>query len=149
MKTLRQTLLLLLIVVLAFSCEPACSCDPVVKSPLKGDWQLTRITYGLTQKTVTAAEAGYTETLSFTSYESRGTYRQTRNGLPINSGNYSLLFPNGGNTEGRVLYQMSNQQETFEQSFKLEENNRRLIMTERKPLTVAIADGSTYEYRRQ
>lgn len=148
MKQRSAPWLIALLIGLVFGCEkPACGCLP--ESPLNGTWQLARVTYGLTQKTVTATEASISEALTFTGYVEWGTYQQSRNGVTINSGNYSLAFPNGGNTEGRVLYHTSGQQETVEQSFKLDENNKRLILTERKPVTVALADGSTYEYIRQ
>lgn len=137
-----------LVVGLVVGCETRdCGCA-FPESPLAGNWQLARITYGLTQKTVTAAEAGYSETLTFTGNVEQGTYQQKRNGIPVESGKYSLAFPNGGSTEGRILYQVPNQAETLEQSFTLQEN-RRLILSERKPVNVALADGSTYEYIRQ
>ncbi len=150
MNRLRITSSILFLIALVFSCERRlCGCDPGIESPLNGNWTLTHITYGLTQKTVTATEAGYSETLSFDGLVEAGTFKQTRNGMLLQAATYLLLFPNGGSTEGRVRYQIPNQQETLEQSFKLQENNKRLIMTERKPLTVALADGSTYTYQRK
>ena len=139
---LKQNLLFAMVVALPFSCERRCECAPSPLSPLVGEWQLTRITYGLTQKTVTAAEAGYTETLSFTNGgPSGGTYRQTRNGLPVNSGSYSV---SGSDTQGLIFYQ----NDTTQQSFR-RETEKTLLLSERGARGVTIADGSTYEYQRQ
>ncbi|GAB2599425.1 hypothetical protein GCM10027190_54260 [Spirosoma areae] len=104
---------------------------------------LTNITYGLTQKTVTAAEAGYAETLSFDGFVDGGTYRQVRNGLPLQTSHYALSFPAGGSTEGVIYFA----KDTTQQSFRLV--NKKLYLSERIPRDAVIADGSTYAYQRQ
>ena len=138
MNPLKPYLLYALLGVLVFSCEKRlCGCSPP-PSALIGEWKLTRITYGLTQKTVTATEAGYSETLLFDG----SVYRLTRNGLLVNSGNYSLSFPKGGSTEGLVYFL----NDTTQQSFRL--SDKTLNLSERGPRGVTVADGSTYEYQR-
>jgi hypothetical protein len=104
---------------------------------------LTRITYGLTQKTVTAAEAGYSETLSFDGVLESGNYRQTRNGLPIQSSQYSLSFPNGGSRQGLIYFQA----DATQQSSRMDGD--KLYLSERTPRGATLADGSTYEYQQQ
>ncbi|HLL95658.1 MAG TPA: hypothetical protein VK404_11810 [Spirosoma sp.] len=143
MNALKTYLLYALLVVLVFSCDKRlCGCTPP-PSALIGEWKLSRITYGLTQKTVTATEAGYSETLLFNGSEKGGTYRLTRNGLLVNSGDYSLSFPNSGSTEGLVYFL----NDTTQQSFRL--IDKILILSERGPRGATIADGSTYEYQRR
>jgi hypothetical protein len=142
MNARKANLLYALIVVLTLSCERrTCGCTSP-PSPLIGEWRLTRITYGLTQKTVSATEAGYSETLVFNGSVEGGTYRLTRNDLLVNSGNYSLSFPNGGSTEGLVYFL----NDTTQQSFRLV--NKTLVLSERGPRGATLADGSTYEYQR-
>lgn len=142
MKTLKAELAVLLIVLLVFSCEkPICGCV-FPPSPLAGSWQLVRVTYGLTQKTVTAAEAGYSETLSFDGIYSGGQYRLSRNGISLENGSYSLSYPKGG-TDGVLLFDS----DTTQQSFRLVD--KRLYLSERGPKNATVADGSTYEYQRK
>ncbi|GAB4031500.1 hypothetical protein GCM10028809_27600 [Spirosoma gilvum] len=95
----------------------------------------------MTQKTVTASEAGYSEMLTFDGLN--GTYRQVRNGLPIQNSTYTLSFPKGGSTEGIVYYS----KDSTEQSFRL--SNMKLYLSERIPRGAVIADGATYEYKQQ
>lgn len=143
MKGLRVSSCIVFLILLVFSCEKRiCGCV-FPPSPLSGDWTLNSITYGLTQKTVTAAEAGYSESLFYDGITSSGTYRQTRNGLPIQSGDYMLSFPNGGSTQGFIYYR----QDSTEQSFRLAEST--LYLTERVPRGTKLADGSTYTYKRK
>ncbi|QHV95445.1 lipocalin-like domain-containing protein [Spirosoma endbachense] len=139
MNRLRIAFSSLVLIALIFSCseQPVCGCV-FPESPLKGDWNLTKITYGLTQKTVTPAEAGYTETISFVN----GSFKQSRNGIPVQTSAYTYAFPNGGISDGLIYYQT----DTTQQSFRLSEN--KLFLSERSPRGVAIADGATYEYSR-
>ena len=111
-------------------------------SPLAGSWTLQTITYGLTQKTVTAAEAGYAEILLFDGIVEGGTFQQTRNGLPIQTSRYTLSFPKGGSTEGFIYFQSDSTQ----QSFRLADS--KLFLSQRGPRGVTINDGSTYQYSR-
>ncbi|MFD2573986.1 hypothetical protein ACFSUS_25340 [Spirosoma soli] len=130
------------LVVLVFGCQQKmCGCV-FPESPLKGDWTLTQITYGLTQKTVTATEAGYSETVSFGGYTGSGDYRQMRNGITVQRSTYKLSFPKGGITEGQLFFDSDSTQ----QSFRLVDNQ--LYLSERTPIGATIADGSTYEYSR-
>ncbi|MBD2752184.1 hypothetical protein [Spirosoma validum] len=143
MKTLRLSSCIVFLILLVFSCEKRiCGCD-FPPSPLVGDWTLNTVTYGLTQKTVTAAEAGYSESLFYDGIMNSGTYRQTRNGLPIQSSSYTLSFPNGGSTQGIIYYK----QDSTEQSFRLADG--KLYLTERTPQGTTLADGSTYAYKKQ
>ncbi|MVM39881.1 hypothetical protein GO730_23515 [Spirosoma sp. HMF3257] len=143
MKTVRLIPFSIFLTLLVFSCEkPMCGCV-FPPSPLVGEWALATITYGLSQKTVTAAEAGYSETISFDGLVEGGNYRQVRNGLPILTSQYSLSFPKGGSTEGVIFFQ----KDSTEQSFRLAETT--LYLTERIPRGAVIADGSTYAYKRQ
>ncbi|WP_080059720.1 hypothetical protein [Spirosoma aerolatum] len=93
------------------------------------------------QKTVTTAEAGYSETLSFDGLN--GTYRQIRNGLPIQNSTYTLSFPKGGSTEGIIYFN----KDSTEQSFRLAD--MKLYLSERIPRGAVIADGAMYEYKQQ
>lgn len=143
MNRSRLILSVAFLIVLAFSCkEKACGCFHP-ESPLKGDWNLAKITYGLSQKTVTAAEAGYSETLSFNNFSDvNGNYRRVRNGVPIETIPYSYNLPHGGNTEGIIFFPA----DTTQQSFRLSDN--KLYLTERIPQGAVLADGSIYEYQR-
>ncbi|WP_338873988.1 hypothetical protein WBJ53_31995 [Spirosoma sp. SC4-14] len=143
MNRIRTAFSIVFVVALVFSCSEKRVCGCVFPaSPLAGDWNLTKITYGLTQKTVTPAEAGYTEVLSFTGTVGNGKYSLVRNGIPIESSNYSLSFPKGGSTEGLIFYQVDSTQ----QSFQLSDN--KLVLSERSSDGTAIADGAIYEYSR-
>lgn len=144
MNRLRIISLITFLILLVFSCERRlCGCDPAPESPLNGDWHLATITYGLTQKTVTAAEAGYTETLSFRSYSDvKGTYRQVRNGIPGKTVDYSVSFPKQDTSNGLISFPA----DTTEQSFRIVDN--KLYLSERIPQGVTLADGSTYQYQR-
>ncbi len=139
----KVNLIIVLTVGLILGCEHKdCGCV-FPPSPITGDWILARITYGLTQKAVTAAEAGYTETLSFGGFsDTGGNFRQVRNGIPIKTSPYTISFPNGGSTEGLIYFQA----DTTQQYFRLADN--KLYLSERSPRGVTIADGSTYEYQR-
>ncbi|GAB3944459.1 hypothetical protein GCM10028805_12010 [Spirosoma harenae] len=97
----------------------------------------------MTNKTVTASEAGYSETLSYDGVMNSGKYKQVRNGLPLENTSYTISFPNGGSTQGIIYYG----QESTEQSFKLVDN--KLYLSERIPRGATLADGATYEYKRQ
>ncbi|GAB2548275.1 hypothetical protein [Spirosoma aerophilum] len=141
---LRKTnLIIALTIGLILGCEHKdCGCV-FPPSPIAGDWLLTKITYGLSQKTVTAAEAGYTESLTFGAYaDMSGNYRQVRNGIPIKTSPYSISFPNGGSHEGLIFFKADSTQ----QNFRLADN--KLFLSERTPIGAVIADGSTYEYQR-
>lgn len=143
MNRLRTALSFVFVVALVVGCSEKRVCGCVFPaSPLIGDWTLTKITYGLTQKTVTPAEAGYSEVLSFTGTIENGKYSQVRNGIPVLNSNYSLSFPNGGSTEGLIYYQADSTQ----QSFRL--SDTKLVLSERSPKGTVIADGATYEYTR-
>ena len=143
MKGLRLIPFTVFLVILVFSCEKRmCGCV-FPPSPLAGDWMLTNITYGLSQKTVTAAEAGYSETVSFDGLVEGGNFRQIRNGLPLLSSSYSLSFPKGGSTEGVIYFQ----KDSTQQSFRMAETA--LYLSERIPRGAVIADGSTYAYKKQ
>lgn len=140
MNRYRIAVSVTLLVLLVVGCERRlCGCDPVVESPLKGDWTLTKIAYPLIQKTVTAAEAGYTETLSFTNV---GSYRRVRNGIPTETTDYGFSYSSGNTTSGIIYFP----KDTTQQSFRL--NNNTLYLSERIPRGATIADGSTYEYQR-
>jgi hypothetical protein len=143
MNRLRVILCATVLIVLAFSCvEKACGCFQP-ESPLIGDWNLAKITYGLSQKTVTAAEAGYSETLSFNNFsDANGDYRRVRNGIPVETIPYSYNLRNGGNSEGIIFFPA----DTTQQSFRLSDN--KLYLTERIPQGAVLADGSIYEYQR-
>lgn len=142
MSRLRIVFSVGFLILLTFCCgRRLCGCDPVVESPLKGDWNLIRITYGLTQRTVTAAEAGYTEMLSFNNF---GSYRQVRNGIPVRTEDYSFSPSNGSSSTGLLYFSA----DTTQQSFQLK-SGQTLILSERGPRGATIADGSTYEYQRQ
>jgi hypothetical protein len=142
MSTLKVNLVVAVLVLLVFSCEKRiCGCV-FPPSPVAGNWQLVRITYGLTQKTVTAAQAGYSETLSFDGLYTGGNYRRVRNGLPLENGVYS--FANSANkADGLLLFQS----DTTQQSFRLVENH--LFLSDRIAQGATLADGSTYEYQRE
>ncbi|GAB3501558.1 hypothetical protein GCM10027341_28520 [Spirosoma knui] len=142
MKTRKAKLIVTALVLLVFSCEKRiCGCV-FPPSPIAGTWQLTRITYGLTQKTVTAAEAGYSETLTFDGTYESGQYRRIRSGIPVETSAFSLRYPNGG-TDGMLLFQA----DTSQQSFRVAD--KRLYLSERSPQNATLADGSTYEYQRE
>lgn len=140
----KRNLIVLLTIGLILGCEHKdCGCI-FPPSPLAGNWSLVRITYGLSQKTVTAAEAGYSETLSFNSYsDTKGTYKQVRNGMPLQTTDYELtaLITPGGT--GLIYFSADSSQ----QSFRLTDN--KLYLSERTPRGATLADGSTYEYQRE
>lgn len=143
MKGLRFIPFTVFLILLVFSCEKRiCGCV-FPPSPLAGDWVLTNITYGLSQKTVTAAEAGYSEIVSFDGLVEGGNFRQVRNGLPLLSSSYSLSFPKGGSTEGVIFFQ----KDSTQQDFRMAETV--LYLGERIPRGAVIADGSTYAYKKQ
>ncbi|MFD2932169.1 hypothetical protein [Spirosoma flavum] len=144
MTSRKSKLIVALTIGLILGCEHKdCGCVQP-PAPLEGEWTLTKITYSLTQKTVTAAEAGYAETLSFrASSDTKGTYRRARNGIPSQTSDYSLSFPNGGSSEGSIYFLA----DTTQQTFRLTDN--KLYLSEISPVGVTIADGSTYEYQRQ
>ncbi|MVM29875.1 hypothetical protein GO755_07515 [Spirosoma sp. HMF4905] len=143
MKTVRLIPFTVFLVLLVFSCEKRmCGCV-FPPSPLSGEWVLANITYGLSQKTVTAAEAGYSETVTFDGTTTSGNFRQVRNGLPISDSRYSLSFPKGGSTEGVIYFE----KDTTRQEFRMVETV--LYLGERIPQGAVIADGSTYAYKKQ
>ncbi|QMW02127.1 hypothetical protein [Spirosoma foliorum] len=143
MKTVRILPFTIFLILLVFSCEKRiCGCV-FPPSPLSGEWMLTTITYGLSQKTVTAADAGYSETLTIDGVTNSGNFRKVRNGLPISDSHYSLSFPKGGSTEGIIYFD----KDTTQQDFRLSETV--LYLGERIPRGAVIADGSTYAYKKQ
>jgi hypothetical protein len=132
----------LLLVFLVFGCERRlCGCVfPVM--PLAGTWTLDQITYGPTQKTASAAELGYSQTLSLEGHAGDGSYREFRNGVPIRNGSFSAVFPEGGSAKGILHYPA----DTTQQSFELKGNQ--LYLSERIPKGATLADGSLYRYQR-
>ncbi|MBN8823980.1 MULTISPECIES: hypothetical protein [unclassified Spirosoma] len=143
MKNRRLFSCIVLLILSVFSCEKRiCGCV-FPTSPLAGDWALNSITYPMTQKTVTASEAGYSETLTFDGLVSNGSYRQVRNGLPIQNSTYTLSFPKGGSTEGIIYFS----KDSTEQSFQLA--GMKLYLSERVPRGAVLADGAIYEYKQQ
>ncbi len=139
----KSKLIIALTIGLILGCEhKKCGC---VSPPslIAGDWNLAKITYGLTQKTVTAAEAGYTESLSFGAYsDTKGNYRRVRNGIPTQTSDYSLSPSNGSSSEGLIYFPI----DTTQQFFRLADG--KLYLSERIPRGAVLADGSTYEYQR-
>lgn len=143
MRYPRFSLSIVFLIVLVLGCERRlCGCM-FPSSPLAGEWKLTRITYGLTQKVATTSEISYTESLSFDGTVGNGTYRQIWNRIPAQTSPYSLSFPNGGDADGVIYYESDSTQ----QSFKLSGNF--LYLSEKSPRNATINDGSTYEYKKQ
>jgi hypothetical protein len=133
---------LLLLIFLVVGCERRiCGCV-FPETPLAGEWALDQVTYGLSQKTVSAAELGYTQTVSFAGYASDGSYKELRNNIPVRSGTFSASFPNGGSTKGILYYPA----DTTQQLFEIKDNQ--LYLSERGPQGATVADGSTYRYQR-
>lgn len=131
-----------LLISLVFGCERrTCGCV-FPETPLSGAWTLDQVTYGLTQKTVPAAELGYRQTLVFKEYAGDGKYQELRNGSPVRNGTFSTVFPEGGVAKGIIYYRA----DTTQQSFEVKDNQ--LYLSERGPKDATIADGSTYRYQR-
>lgn len=144
MNRLRLTTFTTFLILLALSCErPICGCV-FPPAPVNGTWELTSITYGLTQKKVTALEAGYIETLSYEGHVEAGKFKRQRNGNEVETSDFSMSFPNGGNTNGYVMYHNDKTRQSFEVR-----DGKLLYLSERSPQDVAIADGATYEYQRK
>ncbi|GAB4001275.1 hypothetical protein GCM10028807_57180 [Spirosoma daeguense] len=126
---------------IALSCEKRlCGCSPL--SPVAGEWKLVSITYGLTQKTVTAAEVGYSESLTFSGSIEGGTYLQVRNGKTQSQTSYTMKLSGNTGSEG-ILYFSA---DTTQQPFWITDN--KLYLSERSPQGVKLADGATYLYQR-
>ncbi|MBD2702539.1 hypothetical protein IC229_17965 [Spirosoma sp. BT702] len=140
MKAYRLASCSLLLILLVFGCErPMCGCvNPPL--PFEGEWKLVSITYPMTNKTVTAAEAGYTEKLTFTG---SGTFLQVRNGVAKPGTPYTVTPTGTSGTEG--IFHYSN--DLTEQPFRIVYNTL-LYLSERTPKGATIADGATYQYQR-
>ncbi|GAB3707170.1 hypothetical protein GCM10027592_41070 [Spirosoma flavus] len=95
----------------------------------------------MTNKTVTAAEAGYSETLTFTGSYEGGTFQQVRNGVAKPSTSFSLS--GGSDAQGTIFYSIDSTEQPFRRVDKT------LYLSERVPKGATIADGATYQYQRQ
>ncbi|CCH56651.1 hypothetical protein BN8_06031 [Fibrisoma limi BUZ 3] len=144
MNRLKPIALTTFLVLLALSCErPVCGCV-FPPAPVNGTWELTSITYGLTQKKITASEAGYTETIAYDGHVEAGKFKRLRNGNEVEASDFSMSFPDGGTTNGFVMYHNDKTQQSFEIR-----DGKLLYLSERSPQGVTMADGATYEYQRK
>ncbi|MGF7216586.1 hypothetical protein GGR92_002753 [Spirosoma lacussanchae] len=142
---MKQTRLILFLFLLGtlLACTQTKSADPI-DSQLPGTWTLVRTTYGLTQLSVTPAQTGRSETLTF---NADGTYRRVISGTspqPEQSGRYYTGSNPGSTAEKQAIF-YPDEQTAQPYSFR----DGHLFLYERQPIGATIADGSTYEFKRQ
>ena len=123
------------------SCEKPKEVGPQMNPQLVGTWKLDAITYGLTQVRVQGDSLPYTETLAFATDRS---YSITRSDKPVETGQaYTDKIAKDSDYDKAVYYEKD---QTY-QPFKFSEG--RLFMYQRSAQGSVVADGNTFEYKRQ
>ncbi|GAB2764572.1 hypothetical protein GCM10027275_02150 [Rhabdobacter roseus] len=113
-----------------------------IDAPLVGTWQLDAVTYGLTGITVRGDSLPFTESREYTT---EGTFTIKHEERMIETG----TFYTGRNSTG-LLYQEAvyYPQDTTYQAYEVSSEGR-LYLYERSAQGAVLADGATYEYKRQ
>lgn len=145
MKNMKKQLALVWVVLClgwAFlsSCQKTDSID-AIDTDVVGTWQLDAITYGLTQVKVQGAKLPYTETRTFSA---NGDYTISRDNKEIQTGQMFTGESTSNLVSKQVIYY---KEDNTYQAYELTEG--RLLLYERTDQGAVIADGSTYEYKRQ
>ncbi len=142
MKNIKKYLTLSVAIAALFltSCEKQESVT-AVDTQLTGTWKLDAIVYGLSQHRVQGDSLPYTETLTFAAY---GDYTISRDGKLMEAGEaYTGKNTSGLAADRALFYKKDNTYQTYEIT------EGRLSMYQRADQGSVIADGSTYEYKRQ
>lgn len=122
------------------SCEKTESIN-AVDTEVAGTWKLDAITYGLSQVRVQGDKLPYTETLTF---KTNGDYTISRDSKEVETGKMYT----GQNTTSLAYKQaIFFKKDTTYQAYELIEG--RLFLYQRADQGAVVADGSTYEYKRQ
>ena len=142
MKNLTKCLILTMAIAVLFltSCEKQDSVH-AVDTQLTGTWKLNAIIYGLSQHRVEGDSLPYTETRTFAA---NGDYTISKDGKLIETGEAYTGKNNSGLAADRAIFYKRN---TTYQTYVITEG--RLSLYERADQGSTIADGSTYEYKRQ
>ncbi|MBU1820497.1 MAG: hypothetical protein KKG00_03155 [Bacteroidetes bacterium] len=122
------------------SCEKTESINGV-DTQVVGAWKLDAITYGLTQMRVQGDKLPYTETLT---YSANGDYTITRDSKEVETGK---MYTGKNNTGLAFKEAIFYKKDTTYQAYELREG--RLFLYQRADQGAVVADGSTYEYKRQ
>ncbi len=122
------------------SCEKTESINGV-DTEVVGTWKLDAITYGLSQVRVQGDKLPYTETLKF---EANGDYTIMRDSKDVETGKMYTGKNNTGLAYKKAIYY---KKDTTYQAYELTEG--RLFLYQRADQGAVVADGSTYEYKRQ
>jgi len=142
MKNLQKYLAFSMAIIVLFltSCEKQDSVN-AVDTQLTGTWKLDAIVYGLSQHRVQGDSLPYTETRS---YQVNGDYTISRDGKLVETGEaYTGKNTSGLAADRAIFYK----KDTTYQTYEITEG--RLFLYERGKQGAVIADGSTYEYKRQ
>jgi hypothetical protein len=142
MKTVIKywTLTWALSLLVLMSCEKP---EPVnaADAQLTGTWKLDAITYGLAQIRVQGDKLPYSETIEF---KANGDYTITRDQKLVEAGDmYTGQNMSGLPQDKAIFYKKDNTYQTYEIT------DGRLFLYQRADQGAVIADGSTYEYKRQ
>jgi|GEM_PF-1504752 hypothetical protein len=122
------------------SCEKSDNIN-AMDTEVVGTWKLDAITYGLTQVKVQGAKLPYTETRTFSA---NGDYTISRDSKEVQTGKMYTGQGPSNLVDKQVIYY---KEDTTYQAYELTEG--RLLLYERADQGAWIADGSTYEYKRQ
>lgn len=141
MRVLQIFLFIGTLIACVISCENRlCGCSPAPGDPkLSGRWELVKIKYGLTGVTATAQQAGYTETLTFST---DGSFQRIKDGQEAEKGAYNI-----GTSHNEVPYPTAivYNDKTI-QPYQVKQDT--LFLYERGPANATVADGSTYTYHK-
>lgn len=108
---------------------------------LTGTWKLDAITYGFSQIRVQGDSLPYSETIE---YKANGDYVISREGKLHEAGDmYTGQNISGLPQKEAIFYKKDNTYQTYEIT------EGRLYLYQRAEQGAVIADGSTYEYKRQ
>jgi hypothetical protein len=122
------------------SCEKTESIKGV-DTGVVGTWKLDAITYGFSQVRVQGDKLPYTETLRF---DANGDYLISRDSKQVESGK---MYTGKNNTGLAFKEAIFYKKDTTYQAYEL--NEGRLFLYQRADQGSVVADGSTYEYKRQ
>lgn len=139
---LTHTFIAITALIVNLSCEEKDCCVMPAVAELHGNWEFTRVNYGFTNTSQTAAELGYTERLEIDGTNSR--LRRFRNGSQVENTAFTLSEQG---TSDVITFE---DEQTYSYYTIFEEDGKTMLsLYERSPVGAILADGGVYYYEKK